>query len=212
LLEARALSDLGRHDLALELIANIKGREAARLRADILWAAKRWAQAAEQIELLYGERWRDFKPLDEPERADILRAAIGYALGDETLGAARLREKYAAKFAEGPDRRAFGVVSAPIGADSAEFQDLAKRVAGADTLSAFLRDMRRRYPDSGPVATAPDAGAAPAEVSDKSVMNTPMPAVAPSSPLPPKAPAGVPLKPDPAPTGSIPRLPRANGR
>ena len=40
LLEARALSDLGRHDLALEVIANIDGREAIRLRSDILWAAR----------------------------------------------------------------------------------------------------------------------------------------------------------------------------
>ena len=35
LLEARALSDIGRHDLALEVIANIEGREAIRLRSDI---------------------------------------------------------------------------------------------------------------------------------------------------------------------------------
>ncbi|MGD9924734.1 MAG: tetratricopeptide repeat protein, partial [Pseudorhodoplanes sp.] len=37
LLEARALSDIGRHDLALEVIASIENREAIRLRADILW-------------------------------------------------------------------------------------------------------------------------------------------------------------------------------
>ena len=80
------MSDIGRHDLALELIANIKGREAIRLRSDILWAARRWREAAEQIELLYGERWRDFTPLSEAERADILRAAIGFALGEEPIG------------------------------------------------------------------------------------------------------------------------------
>jgi hypothetical protein len=37
-LEARALSDLGRHDLALEVAANLEGREAIRLHSDILWA------------------------------------------------------------------------------------------------------------------------------------------------------------------------------
>ncbi len=42
LLEARALSDNGRHDLALELIGNIEGRQATRLRADILWAGRHW--------------------------------------------------------------------------------------------------------------------------------------------------------------------------
>ena len=35
LLEARALSDMGRHDLALEVIGNLEGREAIRLRSDI---------------------------------------------------------------------------------------------------------------------------------------------------------------------------------
>ena len=52
LLEARALSDVHRHDLALEVVANQSGPEVERLRADILWAAKRWRDAAEQIEKL----------------------------------------------------------------------------------------------------------------------------------------------------------------
>ena len=60
LLEARAMSNLGRHDLALELITNINSHEAIRLRSDILWASKHWREAGEQIELLYGERWREF--------------------------------------------------------------------------------------------------------------------------------------------------------
>ena len=59
-----------------------------RLRSDIYWAARRWREAAEQIELLYGERWRDFEPLTDAERADILRAAIGYALAEDTIGLA----------------------------------------------------------------------------------------------------------------------------
>src|SRR5581483_9198367 len=37
LLEARALSDLGRHELALEVVGNIDEREAIRLRSDVLW-------------------------------------------------------------------------------------------------------------------------------------------------------------------------------
>ena len=145
LLEARALSDIGRNDVALEVIANLKGREALRLRADIEWAAKHWRVAAEQIELMLGERWKDFRPLSESERMDVLRAAIGYTLSDESLGLVRLREKYAAKMAGTPDGHAFDVVSAPIGADSAEFQSVARRVADTDTLDAFLRDLNERY-------------------------------------------------------------------
>ena len=102
LLEARATSDTGRYDLALELIGSLESREALRLRADIFWSAKRWREAAETIELFYGDRWRDFAPLSDVERADILRAAIGFALAEEPIGLDRLRERYAVKMSTGP--------------------------------------------------------------------------------------------------------------
>jgi len=148
LLEARALSDLGRHEVALDVVSNIDLREAVRLRADILWSARRYREAAEQIELLHGDSWKDFDPLSEPERADILRAAIGYAIGDDMIGIARLRERYSAKMADGPDRHAFEVATSPQGARTAEFRDVAKLVA-FDTLENFLREMRTRFPEIG---------------------------------------------------------------
>ena len=95
LLEARAQSDVGRHDLALDIVSNISGREAIRLRSDIYWAARRWREASEQIELYYGERWRDFKPLNPAEKSDVIRAVVGYALAEDAIGMARFREKYA---------------------------------------------------------------------------------------------------------------------
>jgi tetratricopeptide (TPR) repeat protein len=220
LLEARAMSDIGRHGLALELIANINSREAVRLRSDILWTARHWRDAAEQIELLYGDRWREFTPLNDGERVDILRAAIGYQLADEQLSLTRLREKYAAKMSDGPDRRAFDVVSTPIGAASTEFQDVAKRVSSTDTLSAFLADMRKRYPENlpppqpkavPPLAEKPKAPISKADVPEKAAnAASKRPDVA-ASALPPKPPSGTPLKPDTTPTGSIGprRLPKA---
>jgi tetratricopeptide (TPR) repeat protein len=218
LIEARAMSNLGRHDLALELITNIDSREATRLRSDILWSARRWRDAGEQIELLYGDRWREFAPLNDTERSDILRAAICYVLSEESIGVTRLREKYEAKFADGADRRAFEVVTAPVGSGGTEFQDIAKKVASIDTLDAFLRDLSARYPEA---SAAPPAGGAgegvgpAAESESKPTTNgagagpTARPGPdnknAASSPLPPNVPAGVPVKPDKEPTGSIPR-------
>src|SRR5207245_755262 len=79
LLEARAQSDVGRHDLALDIVSNVSGREVLRLRSDIFWAGRRWRESAEQIELYYGERFRDFKPLTAVEKSDIRSAAAGYA-------------------------------------------------------------------------------------------------------------------------------------
>jgi tetratricopeptide (TPR) repeat protein len=166
LIEARALSDLGRHDFALEVIAGIEGRESLRLRSDIHWAARRWQKAAEHIELLYGDRWKSFEPLTETERSDLLRAGVGYALADDRLGIARLREKYVAKMVGGPDRRAFDLVTGGLGPRSPEFREVARVVASGDTLAAFLRELQARYPEvhavssgkaKAPAAAAPDA-------------------------------------------------------
>ena len=203
LLEARALSETGRHDLALELIADINSHEAGRLRSDILWSARRWREAAEQIETLYGDRWKDFTPLTEPERFDILRAAIGYSLGDEPLSLARFRERYAPIMMNTPDGRAFDVVSAPVGTANTEFQDVAKRVTGVDSLEAFLRDMRKRYPDSSAISRPPAPGAAGA--TPPAVQPPPTaPATKPSAAAtPPKPPAAEQPKADRTPTGSI---------
>jgi hypothetical protein len=126
-----------------------------------LWAAHRRAAAAEQIELYYGEHWKEWQPLNDVKRADILRAATGYALGEDTLGLGRLHEKYTAKMAETPDARAFEIVSAPLGTSGAEFREIARAAASTDTLNGFLRDMQARYPGSSPIAQ-PAPSAAPA--------------------------------------------------
>jgi len=148
LLEARALSDVGRHDLALDIIANLNGREAIRLRSDIYWAARQWRESSEQIELYYGERWRDFKPLNAAEKGDILRAVVGYALAEDAIGLARFREKYAALMSAETDRLAFETASKPGASSSAEFAAIAKLAASVDTLEGFLREMKTRFPDT----------------------------------------------------------------
>jgi tetratricopeptide (TPR) repeat protein len=148
LLEARALSDIGRHDLALDIISNINGREAIRLRSDIYWASRRWREASEQIELYYGERWHDFRPLNPSERGDIIRAVVGYALAEDAIGLGRFREKYAPLMTGEADKIAFDVASKPATGTSDEFAAIAKMAASVDTLDGFLRDMKTRFPDA----------------------------------------------------------------
>jgi tetratricopeptide (TPR) repeat protein len=155
LLEARAQSDVGRHDLALDIVSNVAGREAIRLRSDIFWAARRWRESAEQIELYYGERFRDFKPLNAVEKSDVIRAAVGYALADDSIGLSRFREKYAPLMSESSDRLAFDIASKPAAASSAEFAEIAKLAASVDTLDGFLREMKQRFPDATARAPMP---------------------------------------------------------
>jgi tetratricopeptide (TPR) repeat protein len=155
LLEARAQSDIGRRDLGLDIISNITGREAIRLRSDIYWAARRWRESSEQIELYYGERWRDFKPLNPVEKGDVIRAVVGYALAEDSLGLARFREKYAALMNGEADRTAFDIASKPASTNSAEFAQIAKMAASVDTLDGFLREMKARFPDMTAKAPLP---------------------------------------------------------
>jgi tetratricopeptide (TPR) repeat protein len=163
LLEARAQSDVGRHDLALDIISNITGREAIRLRSDIYWASRRWREASEQIELYYGDRWRDFKPLNPVEKGDVIRAVVGYALAEDAIGLARFREKYAPLMSGDADRAAFETASKPAAANSAEFDQIAKMAASVDTLDGFLREMKARFPDAAARAAALPPGTAKAD-------------------------------------------------
>ncbi len=156
LIEARAQSDIGRHDLALEIVSNMSGREVIRLRSDIYWAARRWRESAEQIELLYGERWRDFQPLTPEEKADIIRAGIGYSLAEDAIGIARLREKYAAKMENGADKVAFDAATRPASANSSEFITIAKMAGSVDTLDGFVREMKQRFPEDASRQPLPD--------------------------------------------------------
>jgi tetratricopeptide (TPR) repeat protein len=146
LLEARALSELGRYNAALELAAGATGAEAERLRGDILWAAKRWREAGEAYEKLLGVRWQKPDPLDETERRDVLKAGIAFALGSETLGLTRLRDRYSAKMSEGAERTALGIIAMPSGNEK-KLGDVAKALSAVDSLKLFLKLYQARFPD-----------------------------------------------------------------
>jgi hypothetical protein len=204
LLEARALSDLGRQPLALEVIGDIKGPEAIRLRSDIYWAAHKWRKSAEQIELLYGDRWKQWQPLTDVERSDILRAEIGYALADDKLGIGRFRDRYAPKMAGTADGRDFEIVSTPLGSAGEDFKAIARAAAASDTLDDFLRDMKARYPEANPVSLGPPdyapenpvtpaaAAAAPPSVAGPAVGKATVPLASPPPQTNPAAPAAPP--------------------
>lgn len=146
LLESKALSDLSRTDQALDLLEGESGPEVDRLGADILWNGRRWREAGEALERILGESWRGQAPLGDGERADVMRAAIGYVMSDEALSLDRLRTKFAAKMAQGADARLFGFVTGASRASAADIREAARAAAGSDTMSDFLKEYRKRYP------------------------------------------------------------------
>jgi hypothetical protein len=167
LVEARALADSGRTDVALELLSTVTGSDAVRLRADALWRAKRWREAAERLEAMLGGRAGDGTPLDGQERQDVLRAAIGYALANDQLSLDRLRGRFEAKMADSPNARTFDVITRPIQSQGTEFRTVAKEIAQIDTMRQFLQEYRALYLDPkarsvGPEGT-PNTAAEPAK-------------------------------------------------
>ncbi|MEJ1161002.1 tetratricopeptide repeat protein [Prosthecomicrobium sp. N25] len=145
MVEARALSETGRGDVALELVGSLGGTDVDRLRADILWRSKRWREAGERLETMLGGRWTEGPPLDPQERQDVLRAAVAYSLGNDSLGLGRLRGKFAEKMAAGPNAAAFEVVTAPIQSQGNEFRSIAREIAAVDTMRNFLEEYRSQY-------------------------------------------------------------------
>lgn len=159
LLEARALSETGRTDLALDLLSSSSGPEVDTLRADVLWKGRRWQDAGEAIERGLNATWADPDMMAADKRAMVLRGAISFALADDKLGLQRYRAKFLAKMANSPDARAFDVVTLPVPDNAGEFNDLVTRVAAVDTIDAFLNEYRERYVLTPPpgAAAAPEA-------------------------------------------------------
>lgn len=148
LLRARALSDLSRTDLALETVEGETGTDATRLRADILWTAKRWRETGEAHEFLAGDAWSQRTPLDDKVRTDVIRAAIAYGLAGEALSLDRLKAKFANPMAESVDARTFALLTQPNAVRTAGFREIAQKASRSETLQAFLVEYRKRYPQA----------------------------------------------------------------
>ncbi|WP_208979109.1 hypothetical protein [Stappia stellulata] len=145
MVEARALTESGRPDLALEIVRNMRGEDVERLRADTLWAAQSWREAGEQLEGIVGGRWSDAIPLADQERADILKAAIGYSLADDSFSLSRLQTKFTAKMSDSPEAEAFRVVTRPADERGVEFMSVLDSLESVDSLDIFLSEYQRKY-------------------------------------------------------------------
>ncbi|VAW11371.1 hypothetical protein MNBD_ALPHA09-693 [hydrothermal vent metagenome] len=169
-LEARALAELGRVDMAVELLNTMEGADIEQLKADALWRGKRWQQAGLQFEKMLGDSWQGDADFSDVERLNVMRAGISFSLANDRIGTDRLRRKFIAKMSSSPDAVNFDVVTKVgqnTGADQGKgiaFNTLAAEIAEIDTLSAFIENFRKRYGEVGTRALGDtsDAGGAAA--------------------------------------------------
>jgi hypothetical protein len=145
LLEARSLMDLKQYDFALEVLLNDTTPAAERIRSDVYWGAGNWGAAAEHIEQVLADRWRNTTPLDRDERLNVMRASICYLFSKDDFGLSSLRERYLDKMKGTPDAAAFELVTAKPDSSSADVGELAKRIASADTLDAFMKAFKASH-------------------------------------------------------------------
>jgi len=148
-LEARALIDAGRDELALDMLSKMQGRDVDLLRVDAHWKAKRYSAAGELLELLYAPP-ADGTPMPQPARMSIIKAAVGYVLAGDTLGLSRIRAKFGDQMARSPEWPMFDFVTGRMQpSDAGEFKRVAKQVAGIDSINAFLAAYQDFYGKDG---------------------------------------------------------------
>jgi len=144
LLEARGFAALKQWDNALDLIAVDDAADTRRLRADIYWESGNWAVAGQKAEELLGTRYTDAAPLNDTERAQVLRMAVAYSLADDEASLDRLRKNFAPKMTGTPDASAFTVLSQSIDMHGMAFRDAAAQIASVDTLQTFMKDFSKQ--------------------------------------------------------------------
>jgi len=149
LLEARALSELGLHDHALDLLSEAEGEDVEWQRAEVYWDSQRWVEAGVHIERALAEKWKNESPLSERTRLMVMRAAIAYSLADDKQALDRIRAQYGEEMRDSPDGGRFAIVTEPIEQQGEEFRRLAKEFAEAHTLDDFVTTVGEGLDDGG---------------------------------------------------------------
>ncbi len=144
-LEARALIDAGRQDLALDLISRLSGRDIDLLRIEGYWKSRNYRMAAELLEIVHTPDRAD-STMSRADRGGVLRAAVGFVLAGDALGLSRLRSKFSGLMSNSAEWPMFEYVTRDVEAQSDEFKAIAREVAAIDALDAFLASYRQLYP------------------------------------------------------------------
>lgn len=158
LVEARAWTSLGRFDGALEIIERDSGKDAADLRAEILWKQKNWAAAGPLFEKSLGERFKNPTPLSTDEEGRLLRAGVAYSLAGDEGALLRLQTRYGGFYekANNPEALRIALSGAPSGRLSVA--DFGRVSADNEVFAGWVEKMKGRFK----TRAAPVGGGKPA--------------------------------------------------
>ena len=145
IVEARAWTELGRYDSALEIIEKDTSKDAADLRAEVTWKQKDWAVAAPLFEKSLGDRWKTATPLTSDEEGRLIRAGVAYSLAGDEGALNRLQTRYQGFYekANNPDALRIALSGVPSGRLSVA--DFSRVSADNEAFAGWVAKMKGRF-------------------------------------------------------------------
>ncbi len=147
LLKARALSQMGKTDAAIAVLKNMHSEDAERLKANVLWRANRWADAAAALEPLLPD---PLSHLTDKQATYVLNDAVAWKLAQDTGKLEALKEKYQAAMAKTKLAATFDVVTRNGGDSALGDREQMLKIAGeVDMFKDFLDSYKAGLGGSG---------------------------------------------------------------
>ena len=146
LLKARALTDAGMRHEALTILQSDDSAEARRLRAEVHWRDRRWAEAAAEMRGLLPETLPAEGAFDEEQAAVATSLAVAYTLSGDRNGLRDLEWNFGAAMANSRQAETFAMLTGDL--DIGTITSIADELAGVDTIQAFMASYRERLQTS----------------------------------------------------------------
>jgi hypothetical protein len=141
-IQARALTALGRLDHAMEILGDDRSPDAQAVRADIHWGQGAWPAAGAALE-------RSLPPaggeMSAAQETRLLKAAVAYSLAGDNAGLSRLRGRFGGSVAGARNPEALRIALAGLNEDGSNAADLTRIVSEADVFAGWVGEMKRRF-------------------------------------------------------------------
>ncbi len=142
-IQARAHSDLGDYEEALDLLTDEKSIQAEKLKADIYWKAKMWPKAIATLDkLLQSTNVKSTEKLNPEQRQYLMQLAVARNLSNDQSGLESMRRTYRKKFVGSPDLDAFDLITEQPDGSEMEFRKRATAIAKVSQLESFMTGYR----------------------------------------------------------------------
>uniref|UniRef100_UPI0038621B26 tetratricopeptide repeat protein n=1 Tax=Phenylobacterium sp. TaxID=1871053 RepID=UPI0038621B26 len=162
LVEARALMGLGRLDHALEVIDRDPSREAADLRAEVVWKQRDWPTAGGLFEKGLGDRWKQPGALSAEEEGKLLRAGVAFSLAGDDAALARMHQRYSGFYDQARNPEALRVALTGVPSGRLQAADFGRVTADNEAFAGWVDKMKVRFRQK-PAPVGPAKAAVPAK-------------------------------------------------